>query len=211
MSRSGWIASIAMAAALAVGCVALAENREDKGHEKKELALKDLPAAVQETILKAAASNAVYGFEKEEESGKTTYEAHFKVENVEHTVSVSDAGTLLEEEIAMEVKSLPAPVAEAIAKRYGTAATIKEAEAVKAGDKSFIDVAVVAGKELHEIRLDLAGTILSDVVEPEHPDRKADRDEEDEDGGRHGNKHKGHEEDEEHDQHDKPGKGEHKH
>ncbi len=206
MNRKGWVASLVAVAALGVGCMALAEGGEHEGYkggEQKELSLKDLPAPVQETILKAAASNAVYGFEKEDESGKTTYEAHFKVDQVEHTISVSDAGALLEEEIAMDVKALPAPVADAIAKRYGTAAMIKEAETVKAADKSFIDVEVVAGKEKHEMRLDALGAIISDVVEPDHADWKNERGH-NEGGKRHGKMGKSHHEDD--DEHDH-GKG----
>lgn len=203
MNGKTWIASLATLTALTVGCIAMTQAGEH-ATDDDDISLEDLPAPVQQTILKAAASNAVYGFAREDEGGKTVYEARFAVDHVEHTISVSDTGALLEEEIAMDVKALPAAVVEAIARRYGTAATIKEAETVKAAEQSFIDVEVLAGKEKHEIRFDAAGKMVWDVVERDHSDRKAQRDRED-DGKDHGKKGKHRDDDDDRDGHDNGG------
>lgn len=192
MNRITWIASVGVTTSLAIGCLAWAEDKggDHADHGEKKLALKDLPAPVQEAILKSAGFNAVlYEFAVEKDGGKTIYEGTFAVDKVNHTVSVSETGAILEEEIDVDVKGLPAPVTDALLKRYGTAGTIKKAESVKAGDKSFFEVELVAGKEEHEIKLGADGAIISDVVEPD----------EDHEGHQ---KNRGKEHDEEDDDHD---------
>ncbi|MFO8013739.1 MAG: hypothetical protein R6X20_10595 [Phycisphaerae bacterium] len=64
-----------------------------------EIALKDVPAAARETILKEAAGTEVAEVEKVVAGGRITYEAEWKADGKEIEIKVAPDGTLLAKDV----------------------------------------------------------------------------------------------------------------
>ena len=67
----------------------------------------DLPPAVQKTIEKEANGSAIGGFSKEVEHGEIIYEAELEKNGHPETISVNDAGVVVETETQLEIDDLP--------------------------------------------------------------------------------------------------------
>lgn len=150
--------SILVAAALsvAVGLTAMAaEPKEEK------IKLEDAPAAVQSAIKKSVGTGQLGDLVKEALDGKTVFEAEFTVDKVQHSVKVSEAGEVIEEETGIEVNALPAAVSDALKAKYAKG-EIEDASLVKAGDKTFYEVDIEVDGAEHEVKIDASGKILED-------------------------------------------------
>ncbi len=161
---------LAMILAMSAGC---SSNRH--GWNENKVELNAAPASVQKAITSAVGTGKLEKVKKENEDGKTVYEAEFEVANVDHSVTVTETGEVIEEETEVEAKTLPPAVTNAVKAKYATA-EIEEANLVKAGGKTFYEVDVEIGKEHRELKIDAAGTITADKVEHEHQDGDHDGD-----------------------------------
>jgi uncharacterized membrane protein YkoI len=145
---------------MVAGCAG--EHGRDGGESK--IALTSIPVPAQEAIARAVGSGELEKIVKENEDGVTAYEAEFEVNDVDHTVKVDAAGAILEEEVEIAVKDLPAAVVAAIKARYANA-EMEEATMVTEGSKSFYEVSVEVGKKERELKVDAAGAILEDEAD----------------------------------------------
>ena len=94
-----WILSVAVSAGLVVSTAALAvEEGDDDEENEVKVQLKDCPEAVQKTIKKEAGSGKIREIEKEQEGGKTVYEAEVVIDGKEYEITVAEDGKLLEKE-----------------------------------------------------------------------------------------------------------------
>ncbi len=142
-----------------VTAVAMGEEAKDVKFD-----LSDAPPAVQSAIKKAVGTGTLEEVEKETEGGKTVFDAAFKVGAVEHSVKVSEAGAVLEEETSVDAKDLPAAVTKAIEGKYPTG-KIEDASLIEADGKRSFEVDVEVGKDDHEIKIDATGKIIEDKIE----------------------------------------------
>ncbi|MBX3616828.1 PepSY domain-containing protein [Nitrosomonas sp.] len=120
-----------------------------------------VPKAVLEAFEKAYPNAKEVEFEKEMIEGKAAYEVEYKENGKEYEILYDSEGVVLQKEEAIDVKTLPEPVVQAITKAYPEA-TIKEAEKVMAPDGTITGYEVeikTEGKEL-ELELDTFGKIL---------------------------------------------------
>jgi uncharacterized membrane protein YkoI len=65
---------------------------------EENLAMKDLPPAVQKTVKAKSAGGKIKELELETEDGKTFYEVEFEKDGKEHKVKIAKDGTVLENE-----------------------------------------------------------------------------------------------------------------
>jgi uncharacterized membrane protein YkoI len=137
---------------------------------EQTIELSQAPAPVQAAIKKAVGAGKITEVVKETEDGKTVYEADFELADRDHSVTVDEAGKVLEESAEIDVKSLPAPVVEAVKKKFPNA-KIEDAEEVKADGKTFYDIEVEVGDVDHDLRVDATGKILSDETSHEEHDQ----------------------------------------
>ncbi len=156
-----------LVAALGVGIGMSAMAMEPK---EENIKLESAPAAVQAAIKKAVGAGTLGDVTKEVEDGKTVFEADFTIDKVDHAVKVNEKGEVLEEEVDVEIASLPAAVTASIKAKYADG-KVEDAELVKAAGKSFYEVSVEAGGADHKIQIDAAGKVLSDKVEEEDDDK----------------------------------------
>lgn len=153
-----------------------AEEEDDKG-----VPVDQLPAAVKEAVKKVLGTAEAEKVKKEDEDGKTVYEVEFEVGDVDHSATVAEDGTVLEQETELATTDLSDTVKAALAKAEPKGA-VKSAASVTAGGKTFVEVDLMVGDEKHEVQVTDAGEVLSNVVEKEDQDDHDDKAE-------HGDKH----------------------
>lgn len=165
--------SILVAAALsaAVGVTAMAEEPKEA-----KISIDAAPAAAQRAINKAVGTGHLVEVVKEALDGKTVFEADFTVDKVEHSVKVTEAGEVIEEESGVEVNALPAAVTDALKAKYAKA-DVEDASLVKAGDKEFYEIGVKVDGAEREIKMDASGKILEDTAKAHEEDEEDEKDE----------------------------------
>ena len=125
--------------------------------------LADAPAAVRDAIT-AAAGKPVDMIDKEQDNGKTYYEADYEMKGTKCSVKVDEAGTVVERETAVTKKELPKAVRAALKAKYPKA-QIKEAEKVEANGETYFELHVTADKkseEVREVKVSTDGKITAD-------------------------------------------------
>ena len=150
--NAGLLAAVAAGLGLTAACSA-----------ESSIMLADAPPAVREAITKAA-GKAVEKIDKEEEGGKTTYEADFEMKGMKSSVKVDEAGTVVERETAVKKKELPKAVRAALKAKYPKA-QIKEAEKVEAKGETYFELHVTADKKseaVREVKVSTDGKITAD-------------------------------------------------
>lgn len=98
---------------LAISANALAQNSE------KPVRMKDLPEAVQKTVMEQSKGATLRGLTKEVKDGKTFYEAELRVKGHTKDVLIEPSGAVIEIEEQVAMASLPAEVKAAILKNAG--------------------------------------------------------------------------------------------
>jgi uncharacterized membrane protein YkoI len=179
--RFGLLGVAALSAAMAIGCQSMnkGEHGNAKGEDdEKQVDLASTPAPVQTAIKRFAGNNKLEKITRENEHGKTVFEAEFDLDDMDHTITVSENGDVIEEEVEVKPASLPAAVTAAAKSKYPDG-KIDEANTVKKDGKSFYEVIVVTGGAHHELQIGNDGTVMSDKVEK----AKAEHDEKDEKPG----------------------------
>jgi hypothetical protein len=140
------------------------------GVQSKEIPAKDVPQAVTQALASAFPKAKNVEWEKGDEG----YEAEFKLGGVEMSVVLDQAGSILEKEIEVKVKDLPAAVTTALSGKY-PGVKVKEAEKVEKSGETFYEVELANETE---VTLTAEGEIVGEEADEEADD---DDDEEDDD------------------------------
>jgi uncharacterized membrane protein YkoI len=166
MIESAFKIGFAAVVVLSISSVALCEEKEDS-----KVALDQAPAAVQAAVKKVIGTNKMEELTKETEDGKVVYEVEFEANDVDHSASISEDGKVLEEEMEVEMKDLPAAVAKAFKDAAGKDGEVEEAEKVMADGKTFYEAEVESGEETFEVKVAEDGKVLSKTKEKEDDDK----------------------------------------
>ncbi len=157
-------------------------NEEDEGQETV-VTLAETPAMVQTAINKAVGGATVDEIDVEREDDITVYEASWKVDGVEHEVSVDSSGHVLETERVVSREAVPAAVRSAVTKHMPADANPEfELKSVML----YSVAAIVEGKEI-ELLIDPAGRLMEleaagdDGQSKEHEDEDEHEDDDGED------------------------------
>lgn len=95
---SHWILLLSLSTGLTVATGCTMPGEEEEASET-QLALADVPSAVQATITKEAGNGKINEVEKEtRKDGKVVYEAEVMIDGKEHDILVAEDGTLLGKE-----------------------------------------------------------------------------------------------------------------
>lgn len=152
-----WNAGLMTAVAVAMGLTAAA-------NAETSIKLSDAPQAVQAAITKET-GKPVKMLDKEEDGGKTLYEADYDMKGAKCSVKVDEAGTVVERETAVKHKDLPAAVKQAVKAKYPKA-KVKSAEKVEAGGETYFELMVMPqGKDaaMREVKVSADGKISADA------------------------------------------------
>lgn len=96
--KTAWPMFALLSLGLVVSPAAAAEEKDGDDENEVKVQLKDCPEAVQKTIKKEAGSGKIREIEKEQEGGKTVYEAEVVIDSKEYEITVAEDGKLLEKE-----------------------------------------------------------------------------------------------------------------
>ncbi|HWE35860.1 MAG TPA: PepSY-like domain-containing protein [Isosphaeraceae bacterium] len=149
---------IGIAMAMVMGLLAAGARADEE-----KVPLDKVPAAIMKTVKDRYPGAKIKEASKEVDKGKTTYEVAIEHESHALDLALKPDGTLLEIEQAMEVKDLPAKVADALKKKYPQA-KLNKAEKLTAFEdgKEEVEYEVVveeAGKKPFEVVVEPDGTI----------------------------------------------------
>ncbi len=167
------------------------EGEEGDENEEIVIALTEAPDAVREAVEKLVAGNPVTKITKETDDGATEYEAEYTVAGVEQSVTLTEAGDVLEVENEMEPGALPEAVRKALADKF-PGGQIAEATAV---EEHYYEIEIEVNGKTVEVEVSPSGAVEGD--EHEGMKCKAECDKEDHHGKKKGeqNEEEGEEDD----------------
>jgi uncharacterized membrane protein YkoI len=142
------------AIAATVVCTALVVQASEK-----KVAMKDVPAAVQQAIKDQSKGATVKGVTTEVENGKTVYEAELKVNGHSKDITFDAQGQIVSVEEETPLQQIPGPAREAIQKAAGTGKVL-EVETVKEGGKTFYEAQIKTGAKKSEVKVDATGQVI---------------------------------------------------
>lgn len=159
---------------------AWAYQADDEKNEQgeKTVTLGEVPRAAQAAIKTAAGASTVDGVEVESSGGTMIYEASWKVNGVEHEVSVDSAGEVLETEHVVSQDAVPVAVRSAVAKH------LPRGKSPEFELKSVIlySVEAMVGSDEVELLIDPAGRLIELEVDDDGDLSARSSDDEDDDG-----------------------------
>ncbi len=152
MKKQFWITTILVILLIALGQAHASE---------KEVSKDQVPKAVLEAFEKAYPNAKEVEFEQGMIEGKAVYEIEYKENDREYEILYDADGEVLQKEESIDVKALPEPITQAIAKVYPNA-TIEEAEKVMKPDGTVTgyEVEIKSEEKKFELQLDTFGKIL---------------------------------------------------
>ena len=147
------IANFAVVAALSLAPIALAQE--------KKIERKDLPPAVEKTVVAQSQGATIRGFSQEKENGQLNYEAELTVNGHSKDVLIDANGAVVEVEEQVPIDSLPSAVKDALLAKAG-AGKILKVESLTKHDKLVAYEAVVQnGNKKKEIQVGPDGEHLA--------------------------------------------------
>ena len=147
------IANFAVVAALSLASIALAQE--------KKIERKDLPPAVEKTVVAQSQGATIRGFSQEKENGQLNYEAELTVNGHSKDVLIDANGAVVEVEEQVPIDSLPSAVKDALLAKAG-AGKILKVESLTKHDKLVAYEAVVqSGGKKNEIQVGPDGQPLA--------------------------------------------------
>src|ERR1700730_870939 len=141
------------AIASTVVCAALVAASE------KKVAMKDLPAAVQQAIKEQSKGATLKGVTTEVENGKTLYEAELKVNGHSKDISFDAQGQIVSVEQETPIQQIPGPARDAIQKAAADGKVL-EVEKVTEGGKTFYSAQIKTGAKKSEVKVDATGQVI---------------------------------------------------
>lgn len=167
-----------LAASLLLGQVSVARADEDADR------LAAAPDVVKASAKSLMGDHKLEGFDKEVENGKTVYELDYSIGGSDYAAVIGENGAILEQEVEVDASVIPAAVTET-AKKTQPDGKVKETAIVSAGGKLFYEFETNVGKDLHEIKINADGSLISDTVaaaEADAPDKGKEKEKESDKG-----------------------------
>lgn len=146
------VGTLLLVTALTAGSLALAEE---------DIAMNKLPAAVQTTLRQITGGSHLEGCDSEVADGKTIYEADFKSKGSGCSVTVNEAGEVLEWSIDAPLNIVPPTVLKAALNAH-PGGKIGESEIHNKDSRLFYVLEVRTDNGAYDVSLDAAGKIMAD-------------------------------------------------
>jgi uncharacterized membrane protein YkoI len=125
---------------------------------ERPVKLRDLPAAVQKTVQEQTKGAQLKGLSKEDERGKTFYEAETMRNGKSRDILIDPAGAVVEVEEEIGLDSLPVPAKAAIEHRAERGKILKVESVTSAGAVHY-EATINKGGKKSEIAVNADGTI----------------------------------------------------
>jgi uncharacterized membrane protein YkoI len=143
---------------LLAGPVMLAQEKQDS---ETKVAMKDLPAPVQQTVKEQSKGAVIRGLAKEIENGQTFYEVELRINGRNKDVLMDPNGKIVAVEEQVMLGSLPAAVKSELLKQAGKGRIILVESVTKDNALVAYEAHVNTAGRLSEIKIDPNGKPIS--------------------------------------------------
>src|SRR5437879_10985959 len=129
---------------------------------EKPLKMENLPPAVQKTVQEQSKGATIRGLSKEEENGKTFYEAELKVNGHNKDLLIDPTGSIVEVEEQVTLESLPPAVKTALDKHAAKGKIAFVESVTKGGSVIAYEAKIKTAGKTSEIRLSPEGAAVKE-------------------------------------------------
>jgi hypothetical protein len=147
------ITNFAVVAVLSFTIMALAQE--------KKIERKDLPPAVEKTVVAESQGATIKGFSQEKENGQLNYEAELTVNGHSKDILIDPTGAVIEIEEQVPLESLPMAVKEVLQTKAGTGKILKVESLTKHGKLVAYEAVVQNAGKKKEIQVGPDGEQLA--------------------------------------------------
>lgn len=135
-----------------------AASQEKGGDSEHSVKMKDLPAAVQQTVREQSRGAKIRGLAVETENGVTNYEVELRVNGHTRDVLIDPSGTVVAVEEQVTLASLPAAVRTAIERGGGRVVLVESIS--KGGVVEAYEAHVRRGRKTVEVKVGPDGQLI---------------------------------------------------
>jgi hypothetical protein len=129
--------------------------------QEKKINRSDLPAAVEKTVAAQSRGASIRGFSREEENGKTFYEAELMVSGHSKDLLIDANGAVVEVEEQVEIGSLPLSVKSGLQAKAGKGKLLKVESITKHNNLLAYEAQVLTGGKRSEVQVGPEGKPLN--------------------------------------------------
>lgn len=137
-------------------------QKEEAGEQESRVKMKDLPAAVQQTVREQSKGATIRGLSREVENGETNYEVELRVNGHNRDVLIDPNGAVAEVEEQVALASLPAIVRTAIEQNAAGGRVSLVESLTKGGTLMWYEAHVKKGGKSREIKINPEGQLVKD-------------------------------------------------
>ena len=135
-------------------------SKEKGGDSERSVKMKDLPAAVQQTVREQSRGAKIRGLSVETENGVTNYEVELLVNGHGRDVLIDPSGAVVSVEEQVALASLPADVRSAIVRSAGGGRIVIVESISKGGSVEAYEAHVKRGRKTVEIKVGPDGQLI---------------------------------------------------
>lgn len=135
-------------------------SKEKGGDSERSVKMKDLPAAVQQTVREQSRGTKIRGLSVETENGVTNYEVELKVGGRTRDVLIDPSGAVVAVEEQVTLASLPAAVRTAIEQNASGGRVVLVESISKGGVVEAYEAHVRRGRKTVEIKVGPDGQLI---------------------------------------------------
>ncbi len=128
--------------------------------QEKKIKRSDLPSAVEKTVVAESAGATIKGFNKEQEDGKTLYEAEMMVNGHTKDVLIDAGGKVVEVEEEVAIGTLPGAVKAGLEAKAGQGKILKVESLTKLGKLVAYEAQVETKGKKSEVQVGAGGEAL---------------------------------------------------
>ena len=129
--------------------------------QEKKIERKDLPPAVEKTVVAESQGATIKGFSQEKENGQLNYEAELTVNGHSKDILIDPTGAVIEIEEQVPLESLPMAVKEVLQTKAGTGKILKVESLTKHGKLVAYEAVVQNAGKKKEIQVGPDGEQLA--------------------------------------------------
>lgn len=137
-------------------------QKEEGGEQESRVKMKDLPAAVQQTVREQSKGATIRGLSREVENGETNYEVELRVNGHNRDVLIDPSGAVVEVEEQVTLASLPAVVRTAIEQNAAGGRVSLVESLTKGGTLRWYEAHVKKAGKSREIKINPEGQLVKD-------------------------------------------------
>jgi putative PepSY-like beta-lactamase-inhibitor len=137
-------------------------QKEEGSAQESRVKMKDLPAAVQQTVREQSKGATIRGLSREVENGETNYEVELRVNGHNRDVLIDPNGAVVEVEEQVTLASLPAVVRMAIEQNAAGGRVVLVESLTKGGTLMWYEAHVKKAGKSREIKINPEGQLVKD-------------------------------------------------